>query len=88
MGYLWVRFLDDDSHWRMTSLCCLFVAYFFYYYWPFFMLVSLDLQVLESDANDIFATTELWRSFLNLGIYRKPTGCLVVSSPLNIHTFF
>lgn len=33
------------------------------------MLVSLDVQILESDADDLAAVAELWRSFLNLGIF-------------------
>jgi len=33
------------------------------------MLVSLDVQVLESDVDDLVVTAKLWRSFLNLGIF-------------------
>jgi len=33
------------------------------------MLVSFDVQVLESDASDVAATNELWRSFLDLGMF-------------------
>ena len=33
------------------------------------MLVFFDVQVLESDASDLAVDAELWRSFLNLGIF-------------------
>ena len=32
------------------------------------MLVSFDLHVLESDANDLATAAKLWRSFLDIEI--------------------
>jgi len=68
MKYLWVRCFDDDACWRMMPLCYVFVAYPFLY-WPLLMLVSINVQVLESDASDPTIVCELWRIFLNLGIF-------------------
>jgi len=68
MAYLWVRCFDDDACWRMMSLCYAFAAYPSLY-WPLLMLVSIDVQVLESDVGDLATATNLWRSFLNLGIF-------------------
>jgi len=33
------------------------------------MLVSFDVKVLESDFYDYFATSNLWRSFLDIDIF-------------------
>ena len=46
--------------WRVTLHCYVFDAYY-YVYLPLLMLVSFDVQVLESDAGDLVAVAELWR---------------------------
>lgn len=40
------------------SLCCVFAAYSSVYL-PLLKFISFDVKVLESDASDLAATTEL-----------------------------
>jgi len=67
MKYIWVRLFDDDACWRVMSLCYVFSTYSSVYL-PLSMFVSLDVQVLESDASDLSTIVEPWRSFPNLEI--------------------
>lgn len=48
-------------------LCCVFVAYFSVYF-PLLMLVSFDVQVLESDVGDFLNVAKLWRRFFIFGV--------------------
>lgn len=68
MTYLWVRCFIDDACWRVMPLCCVFAAYFSVYM-PLLMLVSFDVQVLESDVGDLLAAIDISRSFFILGVF-------------------
>ena len=46
----------------------MYLLHILFLYWPLLMLVSFDVQVLDSDDGGLAVAAELWRSFLNLGI--------------------